>query len=247
YQVDRKNQGAAASTVNWELSTLSKIFNTLMEIQYVDANPARMVKRLSTREEEREVYLGFSDVNAMVELCPPWVRPIVLTGYYTGMRRGEVLGLTWKQVNLSTRVVRLGPQDTKEGRRKRVPLRLEVIEILERSRRVRSQATGRVFLIDGRPPNKESIKNPWRKSCQALDLLDPRPRFHDLRHTWRANARRSGVDPVIAETILGHWHRQRSVNERYGRISDVEMLKAVDSMVFDNGMTEIIVDNKRRQ
>ena len=49
------------------------------------------------------------------------------------------------------------------------------------------------------------------------------------------------MDPMIAETILGHWNRERSVNERYGRLSDAELLRAVDSMTFDNGETEILV------
>lgn len=74
--------------------------------------------------------------------------------------------------------------------------------------------------------------------------MEPPPRFHDLRHTWRTNARRSGVDPQIAETIMGHVFRIRSVNDRYGRISDQELLKAIDMMNFDNGETEILVVQK---
>lgn len=74
--------------------------------------------------------------------------------------------------------------------------------------------------------------------------MEPPPRFHDLRHTWRTNARRSGVDPQIAETIMEHVFRLRSVNDRYGRISDQELLKAIDMMNFDNGETEILVVQK---
>ncbi len=72
-------------------------------------------------------------------------------------------------------------------------------------------------------------------------MEEPWLRFHDLRHTWRANARRSGMDRDIAESILGHWLRGRSVNERYGAISDQELIRAVDAMEFDHGETEIRV------
>jgi len=41
--------------------------------------------------------------------------------------------------------------------------------------------------------------------------------------------------------VLGHWYRGRNVNERYGRIGDAELIKAVDSMTFDHGQTEILV------
>jgi hypothetical protein len=72
-----------------------------------------------------------------------------------------------------------------------------------------------------------------------------KPRFHDLRRTWRANARRSRVDAAIAESILGHWDRGHRVNERYGRVSDSELLAAVDRMTVDHGETEIWARRKR--
>lgn len=83
----------------------------------------------------------------------------------------------------------------------------------------------------------DSIRHAWRKAVKAIGLSDPRPRFHDLRDTGRGNARRSGIDPDIAEAILGHWNRGRRVNERYGWISDQELIAAIDGMTFDHGDT----------
>ena len=71
--------------------------------------------------------------------------------------------------------------------------------------------------------------------------------FHDLRHTWRANARRSGVNFEIAESILGHWFRGKPINELYGYISDEELLAAVDKMTFDHGATQILVAGGTRK
>ena len=48
------------------------------------------------------------------------------------------------------------------------------------------------------------------------------------------------MDPAIAEAIMGHWDRGRQVAERYGRLSDGELLRAVDAMTFDHGETEIL-------
>ncbi len=62
---------------------------------------------------------------------------------------------------------------------------------------------------------------------------------HGLRHTWKTNARRSGMDPEIREAIMGHVGRARSVRERYGQISDQELLKATNLLTFDHGETEI--------
>ena len=49
YQIDRLNEGAAASTVNKEKAALSKMFQVLIELRHVDVNPARLVKPLSEK------------------------------------------------------------------------------------------------------------------------------------------------------------------------------------------------------
>ncbi len=48
------------------------------------------------------------------------------------------------------------------------------------------------------------------------------------------------VDQV---SILGHWFRGKSVSDRYGRISDQELVEAIDKMTFDHGETGILLAN----
>lgn len=87
----------------------------------------------------------------------------------------------------------------------------------------------------------EGAKNSWERASNAVGLEKRWPRFHDLRHTWRTNARRSGIDPQIAESIMGHWFKGKSVNDRYGYISDEELVAAIERMTFDHGDTVIFV------
>jgi len=109
----------------------------------------------------------------------------------------------------------------------------------------------KVFLLQDRkgirPIGVEATKNPWERACQSLGLEKPRPRFHDLRHTWRINARRSGVSDQIAEMILGHALRGKRVDERYGYVSDEELVAAIDKMTFENGTTQILVASARQR
>jgi integrase len=244
YRAERLSQGVKPSTVNREMSALSRLFGVLIELQLVEVNPCRLVKRLSERALQRQVYISFQDFQRILAACPDWYKPIVQVAYYTGLRRGEILGMKRERVKLSRRLILLAPEDTKEADWKRVPIRLELIPILEECLKVTCLKSDQVFLINDekgvRPASLEGCKNPWRRRIAQLGF-ENKPHFHDLRHTWRANARRSGMDPVIAESILGHWHRERSVNERYGRLSDEELVRAVDSMTFDHGPTEIVV------
>jgi integrase len=244
YQESRRAEGAAPSTINWETSTLRRLFGVLIELRAVKDNPVPAVSQLSTRGRERKVYLSFYHVMKIVDLSPEWYKPIVLTAYYTGMRKNEIFGLTRKNVDLADRIIHLGPEDTKEGDWKRVPIHRDLIPVLREAMKIASLESDRVFLIRDRngvrAPSVHSAKNPWRRACKKLGLIDPRPRFHDLRHTWRANARRSKVDWVIAERIMGHSVKKLSVNETYGDISDEEFREAIDSMTFDNGVTRVL-------
>jgi hypothetical protein len=79
--------------------------------------------------------------------------------------------------------------------------------------------TRRNLSLDGKPPYHTSIPKPWRQAVLEL-RLEPRPRFHDLRHTWKTNTRRSGMASEICESIIGNCYRGRTVNERYGRTGD---------------------------
>lgn len=245
YQIERSKQGAAPATINRELSTLSRLFTVLIEYQFIDTNPVRLVKSLSCKSGEREVYLAFQDVQKIVEYCPVWFQPIVWSAYYTGMRRGELLGLKRKQVDLSKRMIYLRPDQTKEGHPKRIPIHPALVPILREVFKITCIGHDDFFLMQDRkgvrPIGLETFKNCWPRACAELKMDTPHPRFHDLRHTWRTNARRSGIDAQLAESIMGHWFKGKSVNDRYGRISDKELLDAIDKMTFDHGETEIFV------
>ncbi len=246
YQTRRLDEGAAPSTVNKEKAALSKMFDVLIKLRLIEVNPAKLVKNLNERSGEREVYLSHKDFQAIVEQLPLWERPIVQTLYCTGMRRGEALGLTRDRVNLKERMILLRPEDVKERRWKRVPIHRDLIPIIDEVLKVRSMGSDRIFLIDGRAPNEDSLRKPWTKAMKELEF-NPEPRIHDLRHTWKTNAMRSGMDPEIRESIMGHWFRGKTIAERYGRISDADLVREMDKVSFHHGETEILVSESKKK
>ena len=104
----------------------------------------------------------------------------------------------------------------------------------------------RAFLNDeGVPPHEDSFIRAWRKVVIAVGI-DPRPTVHDLRHCWKTNAMCSGVHPAIADMIVGHGDKKKSLQSLYLSISDQDLLDAIDRMVFDNGETEIWVSEREK-
>ncbi len=240
YQAQRLGAGAAPSTINKEKSALSKMFQVLVELRHIEVNPARLVRNVSEKNSKRGAYVSFKDFQCIVDVLPVWFRPIAETAYYTGMRRGEILALTRKNVCLDQRLILLGSRETKERQRKRVPIHRDLAPILETVMKIQGIGTEKIFLHNGMPvTHRDEVRWCWDRKVTKVEGLDPVPRFHDLRHTWKTNARRSGMHPEIEKSIMGHASRARGVHEGYGVISDQELICAIDSVTFDHGKTEI--------
>ena len=61
------------------------------------------------------------------------------------------------------------------------------------------------------------------------------------------NARRSGLDYEIRQSIMGHADRMKPVGERYGFISDEELITAIDKFTYDQGLTQILVASRAQK
>lgn len=240
YRLRRQNQGAKNATVNRELSVLSVIFGVLTDHRLLEANPCRLLPRLSEKSGLRSAYISHDDIVRIMDQCPGWYADIVHTAYLTGMRRSEVTNLRWRGVNLRKRIITLHATETKEARGKRIPIHQDLMQMFERLGRVRDLSDDHVFRVNGHHVDVQSCKRPWDRALDKLQFPKPRPRFHDIRHTWLTNARVSKIDHEIRQAILGHSDRMLKVSERYGRISDDELVEAIDLLVTDNGETEIL-------
>jgi integrase len=255
YQKERQKKVENA-TVNREVAVMSGIMRVQVEQETIDFNPCLLVKRLPANQ--RDSYLSWEDFNRVLEHSW-WIHDILVTLYYTGMRFNEVVSLRWEMYKPERRMLILPPDLTKEGknpkklklRPKRIPLRQEVVEILESLRKGDGQnvvkAMGLIFTYSGRFKNhcgtyqgksidRSMIRKAWDKAKRLAGL--PSLQIRDFRHTWKTNAQRSKMDPTVRNLIVGH-STERSVEDRYIRVSDEELLRAIDEMSFDNGCTEL--------
>lgn len=115
---------------------------------------------------------------------------IVTVALETGMRKAEILGLTWDRVDLSRNVVRL--EITKSGRRREVPLRDEVYRVLVD--RKADNKTGRVW------PDR-NVRKAFESAVEVAQLDGFR--FHDLRHTFASWFIMRGGSLQTLKEILG--------------------------------------------
>jgi len=168
----------SAGTVLKDLGLLSAVINTGRTEWGLEnvlrTNPASIIsKPRAPRPRDRRLEAG--ELERLLAAGPspnPWFRAVVLFAIETGMRRGEILSLTWENVHLGKRYVHL--PDTKNGDSRDVPLSPQALELLKDLPR---NISGDQVVF---PLHYEALKSSWRRACSRAGISDLR--FHDLRH-----------------------------------------------------------------
>ena len=142
-------------------------------------------RRLEDGEEEKLL-------KACRESSNHWFLPLVQVAIETGMRRGELLSLTWDNVHLDKSWVHL--PITKNGESRDVPLSAKARDIVSSLPR---DISGKVF-----PIHVEALKSLWRRGMRRADLHDLH--FHDLRHEATSRFFELGLNVVEVAAITGH-------------------------------------------
>jgi len=190
----------SAGTVLKDLGLLSSVINTGATEWGLEnvlrTNPVSIIsKPRAPRARDRRLEAG--ELERLLSAClspNPWIRPVVLFAIETGMRRGEILSLTWENVHLDKRYVHL--PDTKNGDSRDVPLSHLALQLLRELTR-----NGRDDQV-GFPLHYEALKSAWRRACCRANIIDLR--FHDLRHEATSRFFEKGLNVMEVAAITGH-------------------------------------------
>ncbi len=87
------------ATVNRELACLKTIFSKGVKNGKAEKNPTQGVKMLK-ENNERDRVLSSEEYVRLLAHCPAYLKPIVKLAYHTGMRQGEILNLSWGQLDM---------------------------------------------------------------------------------------------------------------------------------------------------
>lgn len=185
------------STVRLELSLLSDLF-TIAEIEWgaCSGNPVLKVRKPKIppgRQRRLERYEEKRIARYCAETGNDLVGAIISFALETCMRRGEILGLLWENVDMNARVAHL--PDTKNGSKRDVPLSLAAMRIINR---IGPQMVGPVFDC-----NVNRFKSAWRLIIGKTRIHDLH--FHDLRHEAISRLFELGtLDMMEIAAISGH-------------------------------------------
>lgn len=201
-----KQTDYAPKTLNDHLDAISGLFNWMVENERLAANPLSKVKKVDTRsrkvqrraftDEEFEKLLSVANQNR---------RLVYLTAAYTGMRKGELIGLLWGDCHLETERPYLAARavTTKNSKDASIPLHPRLATELKNFRPDDVQNDMPVFpaMKDISHAIRRDIK---RAGIEHYDALNRKVDFHALRYTFATKLAREGTAQRTTQELMRH-------------------------------------------
>ena len=216
--IDVRAESVKPGTIAKEISTLKHALGLAADDWgLINSNPAAKAK-LPKMPEGRTKYLSPTELRAALEKAPEWMRAPIALAAFTAMRRGELLKLTWKDVDLAGRRVYL--QDTKNGTLGILPLNDLALGVLQSL----PHDAPSDLVLPGVDPQKLSVYT--RRLFASLKIEGAS--FHTLRHTAASWLAMSGAGLYEVGEFLRH--KTPRMTKRYSHLSPDYMAKTASRL-----------------
>ena len=223
----RKKQRSNGS-VRRHLAILSHMLSTAMkEYEWIEENPMSKVKK-PQEPRGRVRWLNDDERKNLLSACQGssnrYLYPVVVLSISTGMRQGEIMNLTWPDVELQKGKIIL--YKTKNGEKRVVPLKGLALELLIGLDKVRPINSKLLF------PSKNNLQKPidlraaWESALKISGVQHLNR--HDLRHTAASYLVMNGASAAEIAEVLGH--KTLQMVKRYAHLGESHMAGVVEKM-----------------
>jgi integrase/recombinase XerC len=229
--LDALKKNAPKGVYNY-LRALKAMWNKLLKWNYVSTNPFIQVE-LPKRQSVKPAYL----TEEMLEKILPYisneiVRDVVITTFYTGMRRGEVVQITWQDVNLQKEVLTIGSDtfQTKTRKQRVIPIHPKVKALLMKkvkSKKIKvknNEGDGNELNVVQLPNKKQYVfckssgycftadyvSRQFKKACRKAGI-DEAIHYHSIRHGSITRMIVNGANLPTVQRVAGHANIQTTM------------------------------------
>jgi integrase len=201
------------------------------EWEWIDDTPMRKVAK-PTESGGRKRFLSDDERHRLLKACKDssnaYLYPVVVLALSTGMRSGEIMGLTWDVVDLNRGRAIL--HETKNGDPRAVAITGHALEVVKEMGKVRRIDSNLLFpakrIAPQKPQKPMSLRHDWEAALKVADIDDFR--FHDLRHTAASYLAMNGASLAEIAEVLGH--KTLQMVKRYAHLSEGHTSRVVESM-----------------
>ena len=251
--LQKREKPLSPKTIKNIHGVLHKALQQAVEIGYIRINPADACKL--PRVEKTEIKpLDSAQITQFLELIKGHqFQNVYIVTLFTGMREGEVLGLTWDCIDFSNGTITIKQQLQKErgsngvyhlvspknGKSRHITPAASVMQILKQERRKQIEARFRARELWDNPMNLVFTNELGRNLSPQTVYLNfkriaakagfPAARFHDLRHSYAVAALQSGDDIKTVQENLGHFTAAFTLDV-YGHVTEQMKKESADRM-----------------
>lgn len=208
------------ATVNRELTVLKRMLSIAHREGWILKHPFSGSDTIISPSDEnkRTRVLSYDEEDLLLDACDERrekLRVIIICALDTGMRRGEIFSLRWRDVDLTNKRINIQAMNTKTLRSRSVPISDRLLS--ELSAMPRNDAVSRVFGIT------DTVKRSWATAKRIAGIKDLK--FHDLRHTCATRLVQGGLPLPEVSRILGHTSIVTTF--RYANVDDSTLDRAL--------------------
>ncbi len=216
------------ATVNRYLAALSHAFTiAVKEWGWVEDSPLRKVRK-PTEPKGRVRFLSDDERARLLKACKrsdsQILYLVVVLALSTGMRRMEIMGMRWKDIDFQRACVTL--HETKNGEVRVIPLTGHAMELLQEFAKVRRLDTDLLFPGKAKKHVPIDLRTPWETALKRAEIDDFK--FHDLRHSAASYLAMNGASLAEIAEVLGH--KTLQMVKRYSHFSEVHTANVVGRM-----------------
>ena len=238
-EAKKKPKGLAPKTVRNIHQMIGSAYNLAIEQHLVTKNPTQGCALPKVEHKEMKTLTADQLSAFFQEARDSGVYELYYLDLATGLRRGELLGLKWTDVDLDRGVLKIqraisrqnskvveAPLKTKNAYRT-LPLSADAIDILKMQKCKVGNSEWVFPSPTGGPMPPDSVLHMLQRVLKRAGL--PRIRFHDLRHTFATMALQNGVDVKTVSSMLGHYSAGFTL-DTYAHVTTDAQLKAAQTM-----------------
>lgn len=225
-----KKKPMAPATINRYSAALAAVFTWAIHKRIAPKgwdHPCRRVERRPENNSKTR-FLTRAECDRLLAACKastwPKLYALVLMALTTGMRKGELLGLCWGDIDLEGQLAHVGR--SKNGDPKALPL---VPALVEQLRPMVGEPAVLVFASKRNPGQAYSFELKWAEALVAAGIRGFR--FHDLRHSCASFLAQNGATLLEIGDLLGH--RQIAMTKRYSHLASTHRAALVTRVLGD--------------
>ena len=215
-------------TLNGTRECIKAAFRLAIDEDYIEKNPLDKLKKFPELEKGKIRFYSDEELKRIFKIVEPFWRDVLEFLYLTGLRKAEMINLTWDKVSLKNenpQIIISSDENwvTKTGKSRAVPLNEKARNII-----LKKKGINKIYVFTDKNNKKIHPDRPYHALKNALKKIGIDGDIHKFRHTFAAKLVMSGESLYTVGKLLGH--SDSKTTEKYAHLAPDYLASAVNKL-----------------